>query len=135
MSATLDKEYQKIYQKLIKRFPLRPIRSEAENELAAKMCDTLVGRKDLSQAEMDYLEVLSDLIGHFESQWDEPSLSPRELIKYLMEANDLEQKDRVPYFGTRSRVSEFLSGHRDLSVEQAKKLAERFKLKLEPLLR
>lgn len=127
----------KEFARLNKQFPLRPIRNDKQNELAAKLCDALLDRLDeLSQAERDYLEVITDLIIKYESKWDDdcPEMSPQELILFLMEQNDLAQKDLIPELGTPSRVSEFLSGQRKLSVEQAKRLAERFSLKLEALL-
>ncbi|MBP9094321.1 transcriptional regulator [bacterium] len=136
MSKTINDE-NKTYEKLIKRFPLRPIRGDEQNEQAAEICDVLVERGDsLTQAERDYLEVLTDLIVKYESKWDDEcaEMSPRELVQYLMAENDLAQKDLVPEFGSPSRVSEFLNGERNLSLEQAKRLAGRFGLGIAMLL-
>lgn len=136
MSTTINDE-KKVYEKLIKRFPLRPIRDDAQNEQAAEICDMLIDRGDsLSQAERDYLEVLTDLISKYESKWDDEcaDMSPRDLIQYLMKQNDLAQKDLVPEFGSPSRVSEFLNGERRLSLQQAKRLAERFRLNIAVLI-
>lgn len=136
MSATINDD-KKVYEKLIKRFPLRPIRDDTQNEQAAEICDMLIDRGDsLSQAERDYLEVLTDLISKYESKWDDEcvDMSPRDLIQYLMKQNDLAQKDLVPEFGSPSRVSEFLNGERRLSLEQAKRLAERFRLNIAALI-
>lgn len=89
----------------------------------------------LNQAERDYLEVLTDLISKYESQWDDAAQrSPRELIQFLMKQNELAQKDLVPEFGSPSRVSEFLKGERRLSIEQAKKLSARFNLNISALI-
>ena len=120
----------KKYFDCVKRFPLKPIRSEAENELAAEICDRLLDRFDsLSPLERDYLEVLSDLIEHFESKWkEEVSVEPRDLLSFLMEQNGLSQSDLIPELGSSSRASEFLSGKRDLSLPQILKLSSRFKL-------
>ncbi len=121
----------KKYLDRIKRFRLKPICSEAENDLAAKICDDLLDNFDsLSQAEHDYLEVLSRLIEDFESQWQEEKfVELRELLKFLMEQNNLSQTDLIPEFGSSSRVSEYLSGRRaNLSLPQILKLAKRFKL-------
>jgi HTH-type transcriptional regulator/antitoxin HigA len=120
----------KKYLDCIKRFPLKPIRTEEENELAAQICDQLLEKVDsLSAWERDYLDVLSDLVEHFESQWqEENNVEPRELLSFLMEQNNLTQTDLIPEFGTSSRASEFLSGKRDLSLPQVLKLADRFKL-------
>ena len=66
------------------------------------------------------------------AKWDSESarMSPRKLLLYLMDQNGLAQKDLLPEFGTPSRVSEFLKGERRLSLEQAKRLAARFRLNL-----
>lgn len=126
LAARADKKYHDC----IKRFPLKPIRSEAENELAAQVCDDLLDNfDDLSPWERDYLEVLSDLVEHFESKWqEEKNVEPRELLKFLMEENELTQTDLIPELGTSSRVSEFLSGKRELSLTQIINLSARFKL-------
>ena len=109
---------------------MKPIRSDAENEIAAEFCDYLLDRFDsLSVQERDYFEVLSKLIEDYESKWEEEKkVSPRELLKFLMEQNDLTQTDLIPEFGTSSRASEFLTGKRSLSLPQILKLAKRFKL-------
>ncbi|MDX1985617.1 MAG: hypothetical protein SFV17_02925 [Candidatus Obscuribacter sp.] len=131
MSTSSKDDSSREYGRLIKRFPLRPIRDDEQNERAAQICDALIARVDtLTQSESDYLEVLTDLITKYESQFSEEvaELSPRELLQYLMERNDLVQKDLVPEFGSPSRISEFLKGERRLSLEQAKRLAQRFSL-------
>jgi HTH-type transcriptional regulator/antitoxin HigA len=56
----------------------------------------------------------------------ESNTSPIEKVKYLMEVNDLNQSDLVPEFGSRSLVSEFPAGKRQLNISQIRKLAERF---------
>ena len=137
MPATINQNDKKTYDKLVQRFPLRPIRMDEENDKAAEIFDELTSRMNrLSQAERDYLEVLTDLIAKFESRWEKEvaDMSPRELIQYLMEQNDLAQTDLVSEFGSASRVSEFLNGKRNLSIEQAKKVSSRFKLQLSALL-
>jgi HTH-type transcriptional regulator/antitoxin HigA len=127
----------KAYEKLIKRFPLRPIRTDEDNDAAAEICDELTDRLDtLSDEQKDYLEILSDLIIKYESKWNDelPPMPPRKLLLYLLDHNNLARKDLVPEFGSESRVSEYLSGKRDLSKEQAKALSKRFSIRLDALL-
>lgn len=120
----------KKYIECIKRFPLKPIRTEKENELAGMVCDELLDSYDvLSTEEKDYLEVLSSLVETFESRWkEEENVTPRELLTFLMEQNGLTQTDLIPQFGSSSRASEYFSGKRDLSLGQISKLAKRFNL-------
>jgi HTH-type transcriptional regulator/antitoxin HigA len=84
----------------------------------------------LSAAEQDYLEVLTDLIQKYESQWAEEdvALSPAELIEYLMAANALTADDLVAELGSVAQVNEFLSGAGKLNSDQLKRLASRFNL-------
>jgi HTH-type transcriptional regulator/antitoxin HigA len=44
-----------------------------------------------------------------------PNASPVEVLRTLMDANDLRQKDLVPIFGSESIVSEVLHKKRDLN--------------------
>src|SRR4029077_9477035 len=55
------------YLALIRRFPLRPIASEAELDRATAVMNSLLDR-DLDPAEDDYLDVLSDLVERYEDQ-------------------------------------------------------------------
>lgn len=114
----------------LKRFPLRPIRTDEENEQAAEFCDELLDNLDsLSQDEHDYLEVLSGLVESYEAKWQEENdVEPRELLVFLMEQNGLSQTDLIEEFGSSSRASEFLSGKRDLSLPQIVRLSRRFNL-------
>jgi HTH-type transcriptional regulator/antitoxin HigA len=50
------------------------------------------------------------------------------MLAYLMETSSRTTKDLLPIFGTRGRVSEVLNGKRAISKDQAKKLAEFFKV-------
>ncbi|MBX9666875.1 MAG: hypothetical protein K2X93_04615 [Candidatus Obscuribacterales bacterium] len=120
----------KKYLDCIKRFPLKPLRSDEENDQAAEICDELLDNFDsLTPQERDYFEVLSKLVEDYESQWqEEKSVEPRDLVVFLMEQNNLSQTDLIPEFGSSSRASEYLSGKRDLSLPQILKLAKRFKL-------
>ena len=118
------------YFELVRRFPLQPIENEEQNETAGELCAELALRfKQLSPGEKAYLEVLTVLVEKFEEQWDEElEVEPRELVLFLMEQNSLSQKDLIPIFGTSSRISEFLGGKRELSINQIMGLSQRFNL-------
>jgi HTH-type transcriptional regulator/antitoxin HigA len=55
-----------------------------------------------------------------------PAASPIEVLRELIEANDLRQKDLAPEFGTESIVSEVLKGKRELNKDHIKSLSRRF---------
>ncbi len=50
---------------------------------------------------------------------------------YLLERRGLQPSDLWPVLGSKSRVSEILSGKRSISKEQAKKLAQFFHVGVE----
>jgi antitoxin component HigA of HigAB toxin-antitoxin module len=55
-------------------------------------------------------------------------MTPREMLRTLMKANDLNQAEIGRIIGSESAVSMFLKGERGLSKSQIKKLAERFRI-------
>lgn len=55
-----------------------------------------------------------------------PDASPLEVLRALMDANNLRQKDLVPVFGSESIVSEVLHKKRDLNKAHIEKLSKRF---------
>jgi HTH-type transcriptional regulator/antitoxin HigA len=84
-------------------------------------------RGRLNAAEEAYAELLTVLVEKYEDEHHEiPDASPREVLRELMLANDLRQKDLVPEFGTESIVSEVLHGKRELNKDHIERLSKRF---------
>lgn len=76
-----------------------------------------------------YLYALTDLVELYETEHiPMPEVRGIDILRHLMEANDLRQKDLVPLFGSKSIVSEVLSGKRQLTLAHITKLSERFGL-------
>ncbi|EJB8541941.1 TPA: ImmA/IrrE family metallo-endopeptidase [Vibrio parahaemolyticus] len=70
------------------------------------------------------LELLTILIENYESSnYAIEPVDPIEAIKFRMAEKGLKQVDLAPYFGTKSRVSEVLSGKRALTVPMIKALS------------
>jgi HTH-type transcriptional regulator / antitoxin HigA len=123
----------KKYLERLEHFILKPITSDEENERAAEVCDEMLESFDsLSKQERYYFEILSKLVSDYESKWNEElEVSPRELLIFLMEQNNLTQTDLISEFGSSSRASEYLSGkRRHLSLNQIARLSKRFKLSM-----
>jgi HTH-type transcriptional regulator/antitoxin HigA len=57
-----------------------------------------------------------------------PAGDPASVVRFLIEQQNLTQRDLIPQFGSESAVSMFLSGKRNLTLEQVRKLSARFKL-------
>ena len=55
-----------------------------------------------------------------------PDASPVEVLRMLLDANDLRQKDLVSIFGSESIASEVLHKKRDLNRAHIEKLSKRF---------
>ena len=103
------------------------IHTERENERCLAMLEELDQKEKLSAAEQRLAELLTLLIEDFENRaYALKPASPTELLKELMDANNLKQNDLLDVFGTPSIVSEVLSGKRGLTVEHIKKLSRRF---------
>lgn len=61
--------------------------------------------------------------------------SPIDAVRVLMADLDLKQKDLVPIFGSRSRVSGFLRGKRKLSLNNIRKLYKKYQIPLKVLIK
>lgn len=87
------------------------IPSERQHEHYLSALDGLTARGYRSQSEEKYAELLVTLIEAYEEQhsaMDDASFA--EVLRALMEANGLRQRDLAPVFGSESIVSEVLHG-------------------------
>jgi len=116
------------YLALIRRFPLRPIRTEAELDAASAIIDELTGRDDLSSTESDYLDVLGDLVEKYEDEHVEmPHVSDAEMLRSLMEEIGVRQADIVRGTGiSKTVLSLILNGKRNLTREHIEALSTYF---------
>ncbi len=107
----------------------RPITSEAQNEHYIEVLYNLERRGHLSAAEEKYAELLTVLIEVYEEEHHGiRAASPVEVLRELMAANNLKQKDLAPLLGSESIVSEVLHGKRELNKQHIEKLSRRFKV-------
>lgn len=73
--------------------------------------------------EIDRLELLALLVEAYEAKSFPATVpTPIEAIRFRMEQQNLSQRDLVPYIGSRSKVSEILSGKRPLSLSMIRAL-------------
>lgn len=116
------------YLALILRFPLRPIRTEAQLDAAFAIIDELTDRDDLSAAEDDFLEVLGDLVERYEDRHVEmPRVSDAEMLRSLMEEKEVSQADVVRGAGiSKTVLSLVLNGKRELTREHIETLSRYF---------
>ncbi len=106
---------------------IRPIRTTADHEAAIAEIERLAIRDPApGSKDADRLEILATLAEVYEKVHfpiDKPT--PAEAIEFRMEQLGLKPKDLVPYIGSRSRVSEVLSGKRPLTLRMIRTLSER----------
>jgi HTH-type transcriptional regulator/antitoxin HigA len=122
MKAINEKRYSLL---LIEKLP-RPIHSEKENERALKEVAALAARGDkLGSEEKALLELWVALIERFEEErYVLKKAKPRDILRELMAARDMTQSQVSKLFPSKGIASEALSGKREISKLQARKLAE-----------
>jgi HTH-type transcriptional regulator/antitoxin HigA len=106
-----------------------PITSERQHEEYLSVLDELASKGRPTAEEEKYAQVLMTLIEAYEEEHDSiPDASPVEVLRALMDANNLRQKDLAPIFGSESIVSEVLHGKRELNRTHIEKLSKRFRV-------
>lgn len=104
------------------------LRTEEEYDAAIERLRVL-SRLDPAEGsdEWEEFRFLSLLVQEFERENFEPiEASPQEVVEVLLEEHGLDRSAIYDVMGGRSRVSEFLSGKRSLSMNQLTSLAEFF---------
>jgi HTH-type transcriptional regulator / antitoxin HigA len=104
-----------------------PITSERQHEEYLSVLDQLSSKANPTREEEKYAAVLLTLIEAYEEEHHPiPYASPLDVLRTLMDANNLRQKDLIPVFGSESIVSEVLHKKRDLNKTHIEKLSKRF---------
>ena len=110
------------------------VKTESDYAAALARVEKLMESKP-NTPQGDELEVLSLLIHDYEERVfpiDKPD--PVAAIRFRMAQQGLSNKDLVPFLGSRSRVSEVLSGRRSLSLKMIRALASGLRIPAEVLL-
>ena len=104
---------------------LKPIRNDNDYEDALSLAEELVTANPAPNTdEADQLSILATLIENYEkSAFPMEIPSAIDAIKFRMDQLDLRSADLVPYLGSASRVSEILSGKRQLTVDMINALS------------
>jgi HTH-type transcriptional regulator/antitoxin HigA len=117
-----------LYLDLVRRFPLRPLRTAADLDAAVAVIDALLDRPKLSVPERDYLDVLSDLVEAYEAgAVPVRPVGDPDLLRFLIEQKGVTQAEVAAGAGiAESTISEVLAGKRTLNRTQIAKLARYF---------
>lgn len=114
---------------------VKPIRSEADYQAALAQIEKIFGAAPDSPAGQ-MLDILTVLVEDWERRqnYEIPSPDPISAIKFRMEQKGLTQRDLIPYIGSLSKVSEVLSGKRNLSISMIRALNKGLNIPAEVLL-
>ncbi len=115
------------YVQLLARMPPKVIRTEAENDHYVDALYELDQKPRLTREERELSDLLTLLVEDFEHRrYGLPRATPAQTLAFLMEQRGLKQKDLVDIIGARSTVSEVMSGKRELTKQQIRRLSEHF---------
>jgi HTH-type transcriptional regulator / antitoxin HigA len=107
----------------------RAITSEAQYDAYAECLFELEANPHMTADEEIYAKVLSILLEAYDAKHNPVrDASPIEVLRTLMEANNLSQHDLVEFFASDSIVSEVLNGKRPFAKSHIEKLSRRFGL-------
>ena len=110
------------------------IKTESDYAAALTRVDKLMDAKP-GTPQGDELEVLSLLIYDYEEKvFPMAKPDPIAAIRFRMAQQGLTNKDLVPFLGSRSRVSEVLSGRRSLSLKMIRALVAGLRIPADVLL-
>lgn len=100
------------------------IKTEADYEKALARIDQIFDAQP-DTPNGDELELLTTLVNLYEEkQYPIDFPNPIDAIKFTMEQRELRPVDLVPFLGSKSKVSEVLSGKRSLSLAMIRKLSK-----------
>lgn len=100
------------------------IKTEADYETALARLHTIF-EAEPGTPEGDEAELLTTLIELYEEKTYPMGMpTPLEAIRFRMEQQGLKNKDLIPFIGSPSKVSEVLSGHRNLSLTMIRNLVK-----------
>jgi HTH-type transcriptional regulator/antitoxin HigA len=118
------------YEELVRLYPPRKIHAQIELENATEVADWISLRAK-NDAQLDYLELLGDLIDEYETppgKIDKPA-DALEVLRYLVEENGITTRELGKILGVdHSVAARILTGDRSITVEHAKSLGARFKV-------
>ena len=113
---------------------IKPIRTEEDHKRALARIDEIFDAEE-GTPDGDELDVLVDLVMYYESKTVDIGFpDPISAIKFRMDQAGLTQRDLMPYIGSRSKVSEVLSGKRDLTLSMARALHQNLGIPADVLL-
>ena len=126
MTVTFNPE---TYGSLLAQHKPKTIKSDRENEQAIALAEELSHRSKRTLEEDALLDLLIALIEKYEDEhYPMENPTPHSMLLHLMDAQSLQEEDLISVFGSREVTTEIVNRRRDINPEQAKALAEFFRV-------
>ena len=115
-------------------FPPRPILNKKTYDHYCKAINILMRELEMDHLTkivqtsiQEYIKSVTPFLENYERKaFPLKSANPEEVLRFLMEENDLSQYDLAEDFGGQSVVSNILNGKRQLTREHIERLSKRF---------
>ncbi|HEX4796669.1 MAG TPA: hypothetical protein VH370_22950 [Humisphaera sp.] len=116
------------FESLVQVHPPRPIHDNVSYRNTQETVDALTNLPRRTMGQEEYLETLTVLMAKYEDDTETigEGLSPLEIVKHLMQEHGMSASDLGRELGERSLGPKILNGHRELSKQHIRKLAEYF---------
>ncbi len=115
--------------KMIAKGAPHVIHNDGELEAYTDALFELTALENPTRSELEAIELLTLLIERYEeTHYPIPAADAVSVVRFLLEQQELTQRDLIPEFGSESAVSMFLAKQRKLTLQQVRKLSARFKL-------
>ena len=132
MTITFDTQS---YGNFLVLYQPKSIATEAENDRAIALAEELEHRSDRSLEEETLLDLLLTLIEKFEmDHYPIPAGTTGSMLRHLIEAKDLQEKALLPFLGNEETIALVLNNGRSLELNEARQLAQFFRVDVKLLL-
>jgi HTH-type transcriptional regulator / antitoxin HigA len=117
-----------VYEQLLAETKPARIEGDEQYDSIRSRFGDLLSKRRRTVAEDKLMDLLGVLIEDYDRRHSLPpdGAAPADRLRFLMEHSGKTPADLLPIFGQRSRVNEALNGKRNVSAEQARKLAKLF---------
>ena len=115
MTLTFNPE---TYANLLVEVLPQPIESETEYQRVLAIVESLINKENTSAEEDSLLDLFVVLVEKFESEHypSQNLLTPHSRLLHLMEANNLQETDLIPVFGSSDLAAEIITGKRSIEL-------------------
>ncbi|MBR8826766.1 MAG: transcriptional regulator [Gomphosphaeria aponina SAG 52.96 = DSM 107014] len=126
MTTGLEK-FSNYYLNLITSFPPRPISNEQELIATQKQINKILDKEKLTKDDEDYLKLLGILVYEYENKHESiPQLERLELLKAILEEDNLQPQDLLSIFESEAVVLDILEGKIQMTDEAFNQLKNNY---------